>query len=69
MCAVARVDFSLTHRPSVARLEEAVRESSPQFADILLNDYSDVRWITLIAAARGCRIREARDPVCGAVEI
>jgi hypothetical protein len=56
MCAVARVDrFSLTHRPSVAPLKEAVRESGPQFGDNLLNDYSGVRWITLIATAHSCR--------------
>jgi hypothetical protein len=47
MCAVARVDrFSLTHRPSVAPLKEAVRESSLQLGDNFLNDYSGVKKIT-----------------------
>jgi hypothetical protein len=61
MCAVARVDrFSLTHRPSVAPLKKAVRESSPQFGDNFLNDYSGVRWITLIATAHPYRHQRRR---------
>jgi hypothetical protein len=47
MCAVARVDrFTLTHRPSVASLKEAVRESCSPFADNFLNEYSGVKKIT-----------------------